>query len=323
MSARRRDRSRIRFPGRRLIATIGDQAWLAPARRLFGKQVVCEGGPDFICFGQQKAGTTWLYDQLAAHPSFWMPPGKELHYFDSGLRAGAARSGMSSRPGELGVPDWRRVIDPRDLAFAEAAKRAEDTDFDMRLYCALFAMRGSLLSGDITPGYSTLRRGEVERIARALPNARFLLIVRDPVQRFWSMIRMLVANGKLDGRIARDWPALRAILGRRGIQGRSNGTELLTRWRGAAGRERVSLFFFDDIAARPAEVRREIIATLGGNPALASGVPVTYNRHTFDVRLDIPDTVQSALVAHFRGELRSSAELFGGPATEWPDRYGV
>ena len=39
-------------------------------------------GPDFICIGAQKAGTTWLYWQLAAHPDFWMPPRKEIHYFN-------------------------------------------------------------------------------------------------------------------------------------------------------------------------------------------------------------------------------------------------
>jgi len=38
--------------------------------------------PDFVCIGMQKAGTRWLYDQLASHSNFFMPPVKELHYFD-------------------------------------------------------------------------------------------------------------------------------------------------------------------------------------------------------------------------------------------------
>jgi hypothetical protein len=40
-------------------------------------------GPDFLCVGVHKGGTTWLYQQLDSHPDFWMPPLKELHYFDS------------------------------------------------------------------------------------------------------------------------------------------------------------------------------------------------------------------------------------------------
>ena len=43
-------------------------------------------GPDFICIGAQKAGTRWLFDQLAFHPGFWMPPIKELHYLNGSKR---------------------------------------------------------------------------------------------------------------------------------------------------------------------------------------------------------------------------------------------
>ena len=39
-------------------------------------------GPDFFGIGQQKAGTGWLYYQLLSHPDFWLPPVKELHFFD-------------------------------------------------------------------------------------------------------------------------------------------------------------------------------------------------------------------------------------------------
>jgi len=38
--------------------------------------------PDFLGIGAQKSGTTWLYQNLAAHPQIWMPPVKELHYLD-------------------------------------------------------------------------------------------------------------------------------------------------------------------------------------------------------------------------------------------------
>ena len=31
-------------------------------------------GPDFLCIGQQKAGTQWLYDMLQFQPEFWVTP---------------------------------------------------------------------------------------------------------------------------------------------------------------------------------------------------------------------------------------------------------
>ena len=36
-----------------------------------------------ICLGAAKAGTTWLSEQCRRHPSFFMPPMKEIHYFQS------------------------------------------------------------------------------------------------------------------------------------------------------------------------------------------------------------------------------------------------
>jgi hypothetical protein len=42
--------------------------------------------PDFLVIGAQKAGTTWLYAQLQNHPQVWLPPIKEIHYFDRSRR---------------------------------------------------------------------------------------------------------------------------------------------------------------------------------------------------------------------------------------------
>jgi hypothetical protein len=61
--------------------------------------------PDFLCVGGHKAGSTRLYQQLDSHPDFWMPPVKELHYFDQLSRV--------ERAAHL------RCRDERDLQFLE------------------------------------------------------------------------------------------------------------------------------------------------------------------------------------------------------------
>ena len=38
--------------------------------------------PDFVVIGTQRAGTTWLYEQLKIHPDVFLPYVKELHFFD-------------------------------------------------------------------------------------------------------------------------------------------------------------------------------------------------------------------------------------------------
>lgn len=38
--------------------------------------------PDFLGIGAQKAGTTWLHENLQCHPELYLPAEKELHFFD-------------------------------------------------------------------------------------------------------------------------------------------------------------------------------------------------------------------------------------------------
>jgi hypothetical protein len=38
--------------------------------------------PDFLGIGAQKAGTTWLHENLQCHPDLYLPADKELHFFD-------------------------------------------------------------------------------------------------------------------------------------------------------------------------------------------------------------------------------------------------
>jgi len=94
--------------------------------------------PDFFCVGVHKGGTTWLYQQLDSHPDFWMPPIKELHYFDQ-----LSRVSRSSSP---------RCRDERDVRFLENIKSlSAKPSIDFEHYARLFEPKESLLSGDISP----------------------------------------------------------------------------------------------------------------------------------------------------------------------------
>lgn len=44
----------------------------------------------FVGIGAQKAGTTWLYEQLRKHPDIRFPAGKEVHFWDAKLDRGEA-----------------------------------------------------------------------------------------------------------------------------------------------------------------------------------------------------------------------------------------
>jgi hypothetical protein len=117
--------------------------------------------PDFLVIGAPKAGTTALHAALATHPGLYMSAIKEPKFF---LTDGPppARGG----PGDA-------------QTYREHVWRRPD-------YEALFDQApAGTLRGESTPLY-LYDRAAVRRIRAALPGARLIVIVRDPVERAHS-----------------------------------------------------------------------------------------------------------------------------------------
>lgn len=275
-------------------------------------------GPDFICIGAQKAGTGWLYDQLRAHPDFWMPPLKELHYFD--------RAGKSAREQRLKsidrIAEARRTArDEDDLRFLDLfAELRESADVDLARYAALFANKGERVAGDITPGYSTLDGDIVRQIAEAFPEAKVIFFARDPVERAWSQLSMWRRHGV----IAPDKIDIGKFLNEPAVRARSFPTEIVKRWRRFVRPELFRIFFFDDLRSDAAKVRADAIAFLGGDATKSSGeLAPDYNPKARKEKLSMTDEARKELADFFAEELRTCASELGGPAVDWPKRYGV
>jgi Sulfotransferase family len=111
--------------------------------------------PNLFLVGAAKAGTTTVYAGLARHPAIYMSPVKEPHYF-SRIEPSAERRAF----------------------FPHVSNEAE--------YLALFdgAADQSLL-GEASTSYLWDPHA-AERIRRTSPEARILIIVRDPVERAYS-----------------------------------------------------------------------------------------------------------------------------------------
>jgi hypothetical protein len=108
------------------------------------------GPPDFVGIGVQKAGTTWWYEMLVAHPEVSARPEihKERHFL---ARFGTATFGPEQ----------------------------------IRDYHGWFPRRPGTLAGEWTPDYLYFP-WVAPLLARAAPEARLLLMLRDPVERFRS-----------------------------------------------------------------------------------------------------------------------------------------
>ena len=108
------------------------------------------GAPDFVGIGAQKAGTTWWYDVICAHPDVYSRRDihKERHFFG------------------------RYAI--RSFGAAECS-----------LYHDWFPRPPGSLTGEWTPDYIHCPWVPA-LLAQAAPRTRLLAILRDPVERFRS-----------------------------------------------------------------------------------------------------------------------------------------
>jgi hypothetical protein len=273
-------------------------------------------GPDFICIGAQKAGTGWLYDQLRPHPDFWMPPLKELHYFD---RAGKSARERRSKSIDRIAEARRTARDEDDLRFLDLfAQLRAKADVDLTGYAALFANKGNRFAGDITPGYSSLPEGVVRQIADAFPQAKIIFFARDPIERAWSQLSMWVRHGV----IARDKIEIDRFLKTPAVIARSFPTKIVARWRQFVGPESIRIFFFDDLQRDPAGLRAKAITFIGGDPSKLSGqLAADYNPKARKEKLVMTDETRKELVDFFADELSACARELGGAARDWPKRY--
>jgi sulfotransferase family protein len=283
-------------------------------------------GPDFLCIGMQKAGTDWLFDQLQFHPDFWMPPVKEFHYFDRKItpKIGRATKLLNLSPQRLAQKlSVRRAWDERDSAFLQEASQLQGLDFQR--YAALFRYKGSLLSGEITPGYSVLGEAMIGMIDREFPGLKIVLLVRDPVARAWSQISMAYRNDNFDASVLDSRTAFADFLKNSALVGdRSFPTKIAERWKKAGARLEFGYFLFDRLEAEPDRARDDVLRFLGADPGKKSGeIPANQNRKSKLAKLPMTDDILSVLVEHFREELAACAALFGGEACQWPTRYGL
>jgi hypothetical protein len=185
------------------------------------------GPPDYVGVGTARSGTTWWDGLIAAHPDVARAPGvpKEVHFFDD---------------------RWEDGIDDATIA----------------AYHAVFARPPGKRAGEWTPGYM-LDAWTPRLLRRAAPDARLLVLVRDPVERFRSG-RTLAESRFTVGSTAR--AAANAAFGR-GLY----ADQLLRLWR-AFPRDQVLVLQYERCTADPREQLERTFRFIGLDPGAVQGL---------------------------------------------------
>ena len=122
------------------------------------------GPPDFVGVGVSKCGTSWWFNLILAHPDIHGPIKKELLFFNR--------------------------------FFFEGHRHGDPTEAELQAYHEWFPRPPGTRTGEWTPSYIfSYRLPPILR--RAAPDAKILVLLRDPVDRYQSDISRRMPRRRL------------------------------------------------------------------------------------------------------------------------------
>jgi hypothetical protein len=230
--------------------------------------------PDFLCIGAQKAGTTWLHDNLSRQPNIWVPPVKELHFLDHPPPSLAKRlfSRLSHHAtARKNVGDSLSGFLSGRGSFYElrAAWHIAFGGRHYRWYEKIFKGHEQAICGEICPGYASLPPEKIAEITARHPKIRIIYLLRDPVDRAWSSMAMHFR--KVSDSVAMQdriqvldrFQSLKSL-------NHSAYDRNLGNWLRYVKPDQIYLGWFERILSEPAQLLQEILIFLGASGQILS-----------------------------------------------------
>jgi len=180
--------------------------------------------PDFIGIGAQKAGTTWLFENLIAHPKIFMPYFKEVHYFN----------------------------------------RISDVEGKIHQYSKYFKKaKSDQIVGEITPAYSILAESRVREMKKIMPELKLIFIMRNPIKRAFSHAMMdLTKKMKLPKKEIPPTQLFGHFESAQS-RFRGDYLKVISLYERCFGKENICIKFFEEIKECPEQMMNDIYRFLG------------------------------------------------------------
>lgn len=224
--------------------------------------------PNVFIIGAPKCGTTALSDYLRGHPQVFMSIPKEPHYF------------------AFDLPTLRRLGRPTLEAYLALFNAAEDT---------------YLAAGEASVWY-LYSRDALPEIARTLPSARFIAMVRNPIEMVHALHgQMLWSMREDEPDFERAWRLQDERRAGRGMPRRAIDAAIyqyrevgllgaqLERAMGLVPKGSLKVIIYDDFVASPVSVYESVVSFLGLPPD---------ERRDFD-RMNASKTQRNRIVGRF------------------------
>jgi len=252
--------------------------------------------PDFLIIGPQRTGTTWIHENLRDHPDILWPREKEIFYF--------SRLKTPDHPKFVSADlDWYlgQFHDPLWLRVVKILLTLRSTGSFYRPH----------VRGEATASYAAMDRDLIEEVVLLNPDIRAIMMIRNPIDRAWSHAKKDLVRNR--GRRFEDVPAAEfEEFFRDDYQLRcAQYVRNYESWSRCLAEGNLFVGKFDDVAARPVELLREICRFLGVRDErrfLGRAVDRPVNPTAAE---PIPERYQVILSRLFTRELEEIRSTFG------------
>lgn len=284
--------------------------------------------PDFICIGAERAGSTWLYKNLKKHPEIWLPPVKEIHYFDEQEKLGSVNiwnrlfdnnSSLNRR--------WRRIL-KNQLAKQLATNSLNYQNLKWysnyffqprndRWYASLFTTDKKQKTGDITPAYSTLNRESVAHIYELMPNAKIIFILRNPIQRAWSHALKRIRDRNISIASVSEAEFIQNFNSNTS-RSRSSYLQILEVWQSYYSQENFFIGFFEDMVQQPEDFLLKLFDFLEIKSSECYIRKSAFSKkNTSENTGEIPNNLAKYLAKIYHQDLQKINQKFGSHSSIW------
>lgn len=271
--------------------------------------------PDFLIIGAQKAGTTWLFKNLESHPEIWLPPEKELHFFD--LPPAMPMYGLLFAPLKTARAwtwnrmqrDWRKVRSGEGSAWWYW--RYYFLPRCWWWYESLFSPKSGQICGEATPRYAILSERQIQKIMKKLPQLKIIYLLRDPIQRMWSDVAMHHSQrfGENGLPNASDESVLHFLNNPKNLA-HSKYAENLARWGKYVPKDQLFVAYHDDILENPKLLIKDALEFLEVDPALLPPDDLLKRRINSNDYPPMPEGIRKMLSKQLVGDLETLSKKF-------------
>jgi hypothetical protein len=234
--------------------------------------------PAFLIIGAPKCATSWLQSALNQHPRVRMVP-DEIEFFSSHL----------DRPLQWYLDHFKELIE-QEAGGAQGKK---------------------LVIGEKSAGYCGISPSRIRLVHRLVPDARLILMVRDPVKRHWSHAKRYFQKEKAQERGYRSLDSRQRLFEFfKRTRRFSEFSKIIESWTKVYPPGSLLVINQEDAFADPVGIFERALRHIGVEPdAQMKMKKVERNTKNSGPVVPMPDDVKAYLEKMFAGERENLAEV--------------